>query len=238
MKRGELMKPYNTSKRLKQLMSDRDIKQVDILNMCKPICNMYGIKLGKNDLSQYVNGKVEPGQEKLYVLAEALKVSEAWLMGYDVPMSDEKNNLKQPEITEETVTFPVIGEIAAGYDSIAIEDWSGETVEIPVSYLKGRNKDEFFVLSVKGDSMYPLYMDGDKVLILRQTTLNRSGEIGAVLYDGDYATLKKVEYVTGENWMKLIPINPSYQPKLIENEDLNYCRIMGIPKLLIREIEN
>ncbi len=80
------MKPYNTAIRLKQIMTDQNIKQVDILNMCKPFCNKYNVKLGKNDLSQYVNGKVEPGQEKLDVLAEALNVSEAWLMGYDVPM--------------------------------------------------------------------------------------------------------------------------------------------------------
>ena len=79
-----------------------------------------------------------------------------------------------------------------GYDEIAVEDWSGETIDIPASYLRGHKKEEFFVLSVHGDSMYPIYMDGDKVLVLRQSTLNRSGEIGAVLYEGENATLKKV----------------------------------------------
>ncbi len=147
-------------------------------------------------------------------------------------------HLMEPEITTDTVTFPVIGEIAAGYDSIAIEDWSGDTVEIPTSYLKGRKKEDFFVLSVHGDSMYPLYMNGDKVLILKQSTLNYSGDIGAILYDGEYATLKKVEYVNGEDWLKLIPINPEYQPKKIEGPDLEQCQVIGIPKLLIREISN
>ena len=84
--------------------------------------------------------------------------------------------------------------------------------------------------------MYPLYMDGDKVLILRQSTLNHSGEIGAVLYEGENATLKKVEYVDGEDWMKLVPVNPQYKPKAIKNSDLEQCRILGIPRLLIREI--
>lgn len=85
------MKPYNTAIRLKQIMSDNNLKQVDILNLCKPYCNKYNVKLGKNDLSQYVNGKVEPGQEKLDILAEALNVSEAWLMGYDVPIERAYN---------------------------------------------------------------------------------------------------------------------------------------------------
>lgn len=80
------MKPYNTAIRLKQIMTNKSLKQIDILNLCQPYCNKYNVKLGKNDLSQYVNGKVEPRQEKLDILAEALNVSEAWLMGYDVPM--------------------------------------------------------------------------------------------------------------------------------------------------------
>ena len=145
-------------------------------------------------------------------------------------------NLTTPQITNDTVTFPVVGSIAAGYNEMAVENWNGETVEIPLAYLKGRKKEEYFVLSVKGDSMYPLYMDGDKVLILRQSTLNYSGEIGAVLYEGENATLKKVEYVDGEDWMRLVPVNPEYKPKLIENSDLEQCRVLGIPRLLIREI--
>ena len=78
--------------------------------------------------------------EILKPLAKVLNTTPAYLMGWD---DDSNAHLKQPEITEETVTFPVIGEIAAGYDSIAIEDWSGETVEIPVSYMRGRSRDEF-----------------------------------------------------------------------------------------------
>lgn len=78
------MKNANTSQRLKQIMSERNLRQADILQAAKPYCERYGIKLAKNDLSQYVNGKVEPGQEKLTILGLALNVNEAWLMGYDV----------------------------------------------------------------------------------------------------------------------------------------------------------
>ncbi len=141
-----------------------------------------------------------------------------------------------PTLTEEIVSFPVVGEIAAGYNHIALEDsYSADNVEIPLSYLKGRPRSDFFVLRVTGDSMYPLYMDGDKVLIKKTPSLERSGEIGAVLYE-DYATLKKVEYVVGEDWMKLIPVNPQYQPKTIEGADLEQCKILGVPTLLVREI--
>lgn len=185
--------------------------------------------------------KIEAGvndipQSKIEAFAKALHTTPRFLMGWEDDLYSKGINFNTPQITSDTVTFPVIGSIAAGYNEIAVENWSGETVEIPLAYLKGRKKEEYFVLSVKGDSMYPLYMDGDKVLILRQSTLNHSGEIGAVLYEGENATLKKVEYVDGEDWMRLVPVNPEYKPKLIENSDLEQCRVLGIPRLLIREI--
>ena len=81
-----------TGKRLKKIMSDRDIKQVDILRMCEPYCQKYGVKLAKNDLSQYINDKVQPRQDKLSILGMALGVSEAWLMGFDVDTASEPEN--------------------------------------------------------------------------------------------------------------------------------------------------
>ena len=86
------MKKHTTSDRLKQIMSERNLKQIDILNLASPYCKKYEIKLNKNDLSQYVSGKVEPGQNKLYILGLALNVSEAWLMGFDVPMNKSSSN--------------------------------------------------------------------------------------------------------------------------------------------------
>lgn len=79
------MKHSNTQKRLLQSMEEQNIRQVDILNLAKPYCEKYNIKLNKSDLSQYISGKTEPNQDKLYVLAKALNVNEAWLMGFDVP---------------------------------------------------------------------------------------------------------------------------------------------------------
>lgn len=179
--------------------------------------------------------KIERGfrdinQSQIADFAKALDTTPAYLMGIE-------QTLYSPKVTEAFVTYPVIGDIAAGYDKLADSNWTGETVDIPLSYLKGRAREDFFVLRVKGNSMYPLYHDGDRVLILKQATLNRSGEIGAVLYDDEIASLKKVEYVNGEDWMLLIPINPEFAPEKIEGERLCHCRIMGIPRLLIREME-
>lgn len=209
--------------RIKQLRVEAKMPQTELAKR---------IQTTKQNLYKYENGIITNiPTDKIAEIAEIFHVSPAYIMGWD------DTRFRPPEITSGVVTFPVLGTIAAGYDELAVEDWSGETVEVPTSYLKGRKKDEFFVLSVHGDSMYPLYMNGDKVLILKQSTLNRSGEIGAILYNGDNATLKKVEYVEGEDWMKLIPINPAYQPTTIEGSDLEQCRVLGVPRVLIREID-
>lgn len=191
----------------------------------------------KSALQRYATGETEKIPiSRIELMAKALHTTAAFIMGWE-NNDYHSSNLKSPDITEDVVTFPVIGEIAAGYDEIAVEDWSGDTVDIPTSYLKGRKKEDFFVLSVHGDSMYPMYLNGDKVLILKQNTLDHSGDVGAILYEGECATLKKVEYVQGEDWLRLVPINPEYQPKLIEGPDLELCRVIGVPRLLVREID-
>ena len=86
-----------TADRLSEIMRERNLKQVDILNLAKPYCEKYKVKLAKSDLSQYVSGKVEPGQTKIFVLAHALNVNEAWLMGADVPSHRDLSDVsKQP----------------------------------------------------------------------------------------------------------------------------------------------
>ena len=80
------MKKENTAIRLKTIMNMRGLRQVDILNLTVPYCQKYNVKMNKSDISQYCSGKTEPNQEKLFILGNALNVSEAWLMGFDVPM--------------------------------------------------------------------------------------------------------------------------------------------------------
>lgn len=171
-------------------------------------------------------------------LASYFDVSPIMFVDGNAPASSKFDNLPEPNITEDYTSFPVIGEVAAGYEHVAIEDWEGDVVDIPNQYLQGHNKSDFFVLKIKGDSMIPLYHEGDKVFILKQSSMDYSGQIGVVIYGDDKGTLKRVEYAQGENWMRLVPLNLNHPIIKIENEDLEHCRVIGIPKLLIREIKD
>lgn len=57
--------------------------------------------LSKARLSQYINGVYEAKQIALYKLSVALNVSEAWLMGYDVPMERNETPRKESELDRE-----------------------------------------------------------------------------------------------------------------------------------------
>ena len=64
-------------KRIRQAMELRGIEAVDLVQ---------ATGLGKSAISQYISGKYEPKQVAIHKIAKALNVSEAWLMGYDVPI--------------------------------------------------------------------------------------------------------------------------------------------------------
>lgn len=85
-----------TSERLKEVMQIKRLQQADIYRLCQPLCLQYNVKMERNVISQYVNGKYLPTQKKLTILALALEVNEAWLMGYDVPMEREEKNENAP----------------------------------------------------------------------------------------------------------------------------------------------
>lgn len=178
-------------------------------------------------ISQLEKGKRAPSFEVALKLAEALDCESADLVS---------TRTNRPNVTDSYVSFPVMGEVAAGYDHYAVQDWTEGEIDIPVSWLKGRSKDDYFVLRVCGQSMFPTYQDGDIVLVLKQSTMNHSGQIGVVVYDDDKATLKRVEYVMGEDWMKLSPINPQFPPIMVTDERLEHCRVLGIPKMLVRKV--
>lgn len=89
------MEKVSISKRLKTLMSERNLKQIDIIRMSEPYQREYSIKLGKSHLSEYVNGKTTPDSDKIFLLAKTLEVSEPWLMGYDVDINPS-NSIDNP----------------------------------------------------------------------------------------------------------------------------------------------
>lgn len=129
------MRKYETSDRLRELMAEKNWKQVDIINNSKQFQEKLGVKLGKSALSQYVNGVQAPDQKKLALLALTFDVSEAWLMGYDVPR--ERDIKTEPEYTSSDLRK--MAENAKTFDGKPLNEEDIEAIQNIIEiYLKGR----------------------------------------------------------------------------------------------------
>ena len=78
----------NCAERIATALSIRSMKQAELCERTK---------IPKSAISQYISGAFEPKQDRIYLIANALNVSEAWLMGYDVPMEREINKKNPTE---------------------------------------------------------------------------------------------------------------------------------------------
>ena len=82
----------NCSERIVTALAIRNMKQSELCELTK---------IPKSAVSQYIKGTFEPKQDRISIIARALDVSEAWLMGYDVPMGrDKKNSPNELQLTE------------------------------------------------------------------------------------------------------------------------------------------
>lgn len=123
--------------RIRKLREEKGMSQQELAERVgfKTASAVNKIELGLRNISQ----------SKVSAFAKALNTTTSYLIdgegeGHKSTLSF---NLVSPNITDDVVTFPVIGSIAAGYNEIAVEDWSGETIDVPRSYLRGRDKSDF-----------------------------------------------------------------------------------------------
>ena len=192
-------------------------------------------KISKSSISHYLKGDWEGKQDAVYSIAQVLNVSEAWLMGYDVPMDAEHATPSQPaqkatippgfEPMPEMDMVPLVGRIACG-TPITAEQNVERIVCVPSKW------HSTFTLTCKGDSMEPRIHDGDLVAIRKQPEVE-NGEIAAVRI-GEEATLKHV--YLHENFIELRPENPAFNSIILSREDMNDVVIEGKAVGLCRDI--
>lgn len=74
--------------------------------------------LDKSSISRYLKNEYKGNQDAVYKISQALNVSEAWIMGYDVPMEPSKQ-VQASDIPPgfqpipELDTVPIVGRILA-----------------------------------------------------------------------------------------------------------------------------
>ena len=178
----------------------RELRKAKGISM-KTLGEYLGVSEGA--VSQYETGKREADYETTLKAAEYFGVTVDYLLrgGNEIPKAIHR--------------VPVLGSIPAGIPMEAIEDiidWE----EIPEQMCVGGK--EYFGLQVRGDSMWPDYLEGDTVIV-RKTPICDSGDTCVVYVNGYDATLKAVKL--GENGnITLQPKNPAYPPRTYTREEV------------------
>lgn len=207
------------AQRLREGLDLRGMKQIELATRSG---------ISKYSISHYLKGDWEGKQDAVYELARALNVSEAWLMGYDVPAERSAPKVsvqldKKPTIPPGFMPLPkmrkvpLIGAIACGDPITAIQNREGD-VNAPVDMRCD------FALKCQGEGMIGAGIhDGDVVYIRIQPEVE-NGEIAAVRI-GEEATLKRV-YLHND-YIELRPENPAFESIIRRREEMNDVQIEG-----------
>lgn len=214
--------------RLKQITSERKISQSELSRRTG---------IGRNSISDYLNGKYEAKQDKVFELAKALNVNEAWLMGFDISKNRkiENNDITSiyskltPPRQSNVLKYATNQLEEQNNDSDNLVDFNSyiqEKSEVdiygcasagigerlynePISkeFVRGYVPAHDIALKVNGDSMEPLFKNGQIIFIEKSHTI-KDGQIGVFIINGD-AYVKKV-YVE-DNRLTLVSLNKKYK---------------------------
>lgn len=226
------MDDYNKEKsiianRIKELIAEHETNASQLSK---------GTKIAKSSLSDYLNEKNMPKDDKIRLIAKYFGASPSWIRGIDGAEKYPKAKTEHPiykgvsrdeldEIDEDEVfeKVPLLGEVAAGVP-IYMDDYTNDTINVDKRYIQYGY--DYICLTIRGDSMYPILMDKDIVLIKCQPTAN-SNDIAIVSVDNETATAKYV--YKHEDKLELRPANLNYMPLFFSKDEVNTrIRIIGV----------
>lgn len=218
--------------RLSRAMDKNKLNQIELSEKTY----IYDKPISQSLINKYLKGKAFARQNNIYILSKILNVNEAWLMGYDVPMEripDDFRKIGATPLSEiETTNIPLLGSIKAGYDYLAQEN----IIDYIAFKVDGTDKENYYALTVVGDSMEPLFDDGDTVIVHKQDDF-KNGENCVVLINGEEATVKKV--FKGNTGIELKAVNPYYPPRIFTNEEIKQLpvKVIGVVEKSIRNFK-
>ena len=157
--------------------------------------------------------------------------------GYIDLIEDEKKDMLKkigaiPLSEIETTKIPVLGKVKAGYNYLAQEN----IIDYIAFNIDGADKENYYALYVIGDSMEPLFDDGDIVIVHKQDDFS-NGDNCVVLINGEEATIKKV--YKGTTGIKLQAVNPYYPPRIFTEEEIRDLpvKVIGVVEKSIRNFK-
>ena len=180
------------------------------------LCDIFGVTIDDFFPSKNDSIKIIVNTSDINVIYNQLH-TDRQIKVYDFATEqlNEQNNVVNMSdyIQEETDWYEVkfYGSVSAG-TGLYLDDEQVETISFGADMVPAYTD---FCLKVNGDSMEPMFHNGDYVFIKRETDF-RNGTIGAVIVNGE-AYLKKL-YIT-EDSIKLVSLNKKYKDITVTDTD-------------------
>ncbi|KRK39010.1 phage repressor [Loigolactobacillus bifermentans DSM 20003] len=202
--------------------------------------------IGRNSITDYVKGKYEAKQDKAYQLAKALNVDPAWLLGYNVPSNkneklidlynkltkerqdrvinyatdqlnqQENNVVSLPDSQLRENDAPTTEIELFGYVSAGTGEWLDEGAKKERIMYYGHAPEYDYALKVNGDSMQPLFENGQIIFVRNASECMHNGQIIIATLNGS-AFVKKIDI--SEDGVHLVSLNPKYEPIAVHDYD-------------------
>ena len=168
------------------------------------------LNISQSTVAMWESGKNTPEYNSLLRIASLFSVSTDYLTG--------QSSGKSP------FRIPVLGYVRAGVPTEAVE----EILDYEDVFLKESEIGEVFALRIKGDSMSPRMMDGDTVIVKKQSAFT-SGDICVALVGSGDATVKKI--IKKDKGIILMPLNANYEPLVFSSSEVETIPISIIGKV-------
>ncbi len=160
-------------------------------------------------------------EEKGYIVRKGSKSRSMSITGKGEPRKKSRASQKEDR---DITTLPLVGRVAAGTPILAEQNIE-EQIKLPIALIGDQNS---FLLTVKGDSMIDVgIFDGD-IVIVRESSTARNGDIVVAMIDNG-ATVKT--FYQEKDCIRLQPQNPALEP--IYTRD---AKILGVVTGLFRSI--
>lgn len=182
--------------------------------------------------TDWCNANIYPRIDKIEMLANYFDIKKSDLVEDKNKLDNQLKNIGAIYVSNTNlVKIPILGKVKAGYNYMAQENWIGY-VDIEKDIIK--DGCEYFALKVIGDSMSPVLIEDDIVIIKKQNDFE-NGDIVVAIINGDEATIKKGK--KSDSSILLQPLNPSYEPLIFTYDEMKTIpvTIIGIVKQLKRE---
>lgn len=181
------------------------------------------LKLSPSTIYRYENGEInQMGIDKLGPIAEAVRTSPAYLMGWEDNPESSRQFPSNAIPFKPSYKAPIVGSIPAGYPVLALEDIEGYA-DIPYF-----DEENYFFLRVNGESMKNAGIHTGDLLLIRRQKCAEDGQVVAARVNGDEATLKR--YKKQGNNVLLLPENPEFEPRIVPVKDFETgnAQIIGV----------